>query len=159
MQRVDWVGDDGKYDENIARLAQAYDAAVAETERPSFIALRTVIAWPAPNAQNTGKSHGSALGADEVAATKKLLGFDPSKTFDVAPEVLAHAREVVDRGRAAHAEWQGSFDAWAKGNSGGRGAPGPDVAAAAARTAGRTRCRSSRPTPRGWPPARPRARC
>ncbi len=116
VQRVDWVGDDGKYDENIARLAQAYDAAVAETERPSFIALRTVIAWPAPNAQNTGKSHGSALGADEVAATKKLLGFDPSKTFDVAPEVLAHAREVVDRGRAAHAEWQGSFDAWAKGN-------------------------------------------
>ncbi|HYJ77474.1 MAG TPA: transketolase [Actinomycetes bacterium] len=116
VQRVDWVGDDGKYDENIARLAQAYDAAVAETERPSFIALRTVIAWPAPNAQNTGKSHGSALGADEVAATKKVLGFDPSKTFDVAPEVLAHAREVVDRGRAAHAEWQGSFDAWVKGN-------------------------------------------
>ena len=116
VQRVDWVGDDGKYDENIVRLAQAYDAAVAETERPSFIALRTVIAWPAPNAQNTGKSHGSALGADEVAATKKVLGFDPSKTFDVAPEVLAHAREVVDRGRAAHAEWQGSFDAWVKGN-------------------------------------------
>ena len=120
VQRVAWVGDDGSYAENVARLAQAFDAAVAETERPSFIALRTVIAWPAPNAQNTGKAHGSALGADEVAATKKLLGFDPSKTFDVDPEVLAHARGVVERGRAAHAEWQGSFDAWAKGNADGK---------------------------------------
>ena len=120
VQRVDWVGDDGSSAENVARLAQAFDAAVAETERPSFIALRTVIAWPAPNAQNTGKAHGSALGADEVAATKKLLGFDPSKTFDVDPEVLAHARGVVERGRAAHAEWQESFDAWAKGNADGK---------------------------------------
>jgi transketolase len=120
VQRVDWLSEDGSYDENVAALARAYDAAVAETERPSFISLRTVIAWPAPNAQNTGKSHGSALGADEVAATKKLLGFDPSKTFDVEPEVLAHAREVVDRGRAAHAEWQKTFEAWAAGNAAGR---------------------------------------
>ena len=119
VQRVDWVGDDGSYEENVGRLAQAFDAALAETDRPSFIALRTVIAWPAPNAQNTGKAHGSALGADEVAATKKLLGFDPSKTFDVDPEVLGHARGVVERGRAAHAEWQESFDAWATGNADG----------------------------------------
>jgi transketolase len=120
VQRVDWIGDDGEYEENVARLAQAFDAALAETDRPSFIALRTIIAWPAPNAQNTGKAHGSALGADEVAATKKLLGFDPSKTFDVDPEVLAHAREVVGRGRAAHAEWQKSFESWAAGNAAGK---------------------------------------
>ncbi|HET9945970.1 MAG TPA: transketolase [Actinomycetes bacterium] len=120
VQRVDWRSEDGGYEENVAALARAFDAAEAETERPSFIALRTVIAWPAPNAQNTGKSHGSALGADEVAATKKLLGFDPSKTFDVDPDVLAHARQVVDRGRAAHTEWQQSFDSWAAGNAEGR---------------------------------------
>ncbi len=79
-----------------------------------------MIAWPAPNAQNTGKAHGSALGADEVAATKKMLGFDETKTFDVGPEVLAHAREVVARGRAAHAEWQEPSSAWAEGNPEGK---------------------------------------
>jgi transketolase len=120
VQRVDWLSDGGRYDENVAALAKAYDAALAETERPSFIALRTVIAWPAPNAQNTGKAHGSALGADEVAATKKVLGFDPGKTFDVDPEVLAHARGTVDRGRAARAEWQEAFDGWAERNPEGR---------------------------------------
>ena len=117
VQRVEWLPDGGAYDENVAALAKAYDAALAETERPSFISLRTVIAWPAPNAQNTGKAHGSALGEDEVAATKKILDFDPTKSFDVDPEVLAHARGVVERGRAAHAEWQTSFDRWAEGNA------------------------------------------
>ena len=73
-------------------------AAKAETGRPSFIALRTIIGWPAPNKQNTGKAHGSALGADEVAATKEILGFDPDRAFDVADDVLAHARGVVERG-------------------------------------------------------------
>jgi transketolase len=120
VQRVDWLTSTGSYKENVAALAKAYDAAVAETERPSFIALRTVIAWPAPNAQNTGKAHGSALGADEVAATKKILGFDPSKTFDVDPEVLAHARQVVARGRAAHEEWDTAFASWATDNPSGK---------------------------------------
>jgi transketolase len=115
VQRVSWLADDGSYDENVQALAAAYAAARAETERPSFIALRTVIAWPAPNLQNTGKSHGSALGAEEVAATKKLLGFDPARTFDVPGDVLAHAREVVQRGRAAHAEWDTAFATWAEG--------------------------------------------
>ncbi|MDQ1602812.1 MAG: transketolase [Actinomycetota bacterium] len=119
VQRVNWLKDDGKYDENAAVLAAAFEAARAETERPSFIALRTIIAWPAPDAQNTGKAHGSALGADEVAATKKVLGLDPSKTFDVDPDVLAHAREVVARGRAAHAEWTTGFEAWAADNPAG----------------------------------------
>jgi transketolase len=120
VQRVDWLDDSGKYDENVQALANAFDAAQAVTDKPSFIALRTLIAWPAPDAQNTGKAHGSALGADEVAATKKLLGFDPSLTFQVDDDVLAHARKVVERGRALHSEWQTSFDAWAEGNPEGK---------------------------------------
>ncbi|NUR70206.1 MAG: transketolase [Hamadaea sp.] len=113
--RVDWTRT-GKYEEDIEALWQALQDAKAETDRPSFIALRTIIGWPAPNKQNTGKIHGSALGADEVAATKKILGFNPEASFDVADEVLAHAREVGDRGSAAHAEWQKQFDAWSAAN-------------------------------------------
>ena len=118
VQRVEWAGgkDGDRYSEDEAALAQAFDNALAVTDRPSFIDLRTIIAWPAPNAQNTGKAHGSALGADEVAKTKEILGFDPAKTFDVDPAVLAHARGVVERGRAARAEWQESYDRWAESN-------------------------------------------
>ena len=118
VQRVEWAGgkDGDRYSEDEAALAQAFDNALAVTDRPSFIDLRTIIAWPAPNAQNTGKAHGSALGADEVAKTKEILGFDPAKTFDVDPAVLAHARGVVERGRAARAEWQESYDRWAQSN-------------------------------------------
>ncbi|MFC0040936.1 transketolase [Actinomadura rayongensis] len=111
VHHVDWTAD-GDYSENVAALAAAFEAAKAETSRPSFIALRTIIGWPAPNKKNTGKIHGSALGADEVAATKKILGFDPAETFAVAPEVLDHARAVVDRGRAAHAAWGKAYEAW-----------------------------------------------
>jgi transketolase len=114
VQTIDWRRSDGTYVEDVAALEQALKAAEAETERPSFIRLRTIIAWPAPNAQNTGKAHGAALGADEVAATKKVLGLDPDKTFDVDPELLAHAREVRTRGKAAHEEWTGRFEAWAQ---------------------------------------------
>jgi transketolase len=103
--------------EDLAAVDAAFAAAKAETNRPSFIQLRTIIAWPAPNKQNTGAAHGSALGADEVAATKKILGFDPEKTFDVDPEVLEHARQVVTRGQKAHAAWQERFDAWKKDNA------------------------------------------
>jgi transketolase len=113
-QAVDWVTEDGSYVENVAALERAYEAARAQTDRPSIIKLRTIIAWPAPNAQNTGASHGAALGEDEVAATKTVLGFDPEKQFDVDPKVLARAREVLDRGRQAHAEWQQRYDAWAQ---------------------------------------------
>jgi transketolase len=98
VQRVDWRQDNG-YHEDVAALYDAILAAKAETGRPSFIALRTIIGWPAPNKQNTGKIHGSALGAEEVAATKRILGLDPDKTFLVTDDVLAHAREVVARGR------------------------------------------------------------
>jgi transketolase len=111
-QRVDWLADDGRYEENVAALDEAFRAAREVTDRPSFIALRTIIAWPAPDAQNTGKAHGSALGADEVAKTKEVLGLDPTKSFDVPQDVLEHARKVIDRGREAHAEWTERFRAW-----------------------------------------------
>ncbi|MCX4773317.1 transketolase [Streptomyces sp. NBC_01260] len=99
-----------------AGLYEALQAAKAETTRPSFIAARSIIAWPAPNAQNTGAAHGSALGADEVAATKKVLGFDPEKSFQVADEVIAHTREALDRGRETKAEWEKAFAAWRTAN-------------------------------------------
>ena len=113
--RVDWTRT-GKYEEDVEALWQALQDAKAETDRPSFIALRTIIGWPAPNKQNTGKIHGSALGADEVAATKKILGFNPDATFEVADDVLAYVREVGTRGAEAHAAWQPAFDAWAAAN-------------------------------------------
>ncbi|MFB6396469.1 transketolase [Polymorphospora lycopeni] len=115
VQTVDWRrgdADQDDYHEDVEALYAALLAAKADTDRPSFIALRTIIGWPAPNKRNTGKIHGSALGADEVAATKKLLGFDPAQTFAVDDKVLAHAREALDRGRAAAAKWQTEFDAW-----------------------------------------------
>lgn len=99
-------------DVDLPELYKQIKEAEAVTDKPSIIRLRTIIAWPAPNAQNTEESHGSALGDAEVAATKEILGFDPNKNFDVAPEVLAHARELGQRGAAEHAEWNTHFDAW-----------------------------------------------
>lgn len=100
-----------------AALYKAILAAKAETERPSFIAMRSIIAWPAPNAQNTEAAHGSALGDEEVAATKRVLGFDPEQTFEVSDEVLAHTRAALDRGRDAKAEWEKGFAAWRSANA------------------------------------------
>lgn len=100
-----------------AALYKAILAAKAETERPSFIAMRSIIAWPAPHAQNTEAAHGSALGDEEVAATKRVLGFDPEQTFEVSDEVLAHTRAALDRGRDAKAEWEKGFAAWRTANS------------------------------------------
>ena len=97
-------------------LYRALLAAKAETGRPSFIAARSIIAWPAPSAQNTEAAHGSALGADEVAATKRVLGFDPEKSFEVSDEVIAHTREALDRGREARTEWEKTFAAWRTSN-------------------------------------------
>ncbi|MFJ2115225.1 MULTISPECIES: transketolase [unclassified Streptomyces] len=97
-------------------LYKALRAARAETERPSFIAARSIIAWPAPHAQNTEAAHGSALGGDEVAATKKILGFDPEKSFDVSDEVITHTREALDRGREVRGEWDKAFAAWRTAN-------------------------------------------
>ncbi len=112
VQTVDWKKT-GEYVEDVAELHRAIEAAKAETSKPSLIILKTIIGWPAPKKQNTGKIHGSALGAEELAATKEVLGFDPAQTFQVAEEVLAHTRQAVDRGAIEHAEWQKGFDAWA----------------------------------------------
>ena len=91
-------------------------AAQAVTDKPSLIILKTIIGWPSPKKQNTGKIHGSALGADELRAVKEVLGFDPEQTFEVADEVIEHTRKAVERGAEEHAEWQKGFDAWAEAN-------------------------------------------
>jgi transketolase len=100
--------------ENVSAIEEAIANAKAVTDRPSFIELRTIIGWPAPNAMNTGDAHGSALGDEEVAEVKKVLGFDPDKTFEVSDEVLAHARKLVDRGKEAHERLRPEFEAWAQ---------------------------------------------
>jgi transketolase len=115
VQTVDWKSS-GEYVEDVPELYSAIEAAKGETGKPSIIILKTIIGWPSPGKQNSGKIHGSALGADELAATKKVLGFDPEKSFDVAEDVISHTRSLVERGEAAKAEWQKSFDAWAEAN-------------------------------------------
>ena len=115
VQVVDWKKT-GVYQEDVAELNAAIEAAKGVTDKPSLIILRTIIGWPAPHKQNSGKIHGSALGADELAATKRTLGFDPEKTFEVAPEVIEHTRKALERGKAAHEEWNAQFDAWAAAN-------------------------------------------
>ncbi|MGN6061202.1 transketolase [Corynebacterium striatum] len=102
--------------EDVVALEAAAKAAREETERPSFIRVKTVIGYPAPNKMNTGGVHGAALGDDEVAATKEVLGFDPAQTFEVSDEVINHTRKLRERGAQAHAEWQEKFDAWASAN-------------------------------------------
>ncbi|ATW47922.1 transketolase [Streptomyces peucetius] len=97
-------------------LYNALKAAQAETERPSFIAARSIIAWPAPHAQNTEAAHGSALGDEEVAATKRVMDFDPEQSFEVSDEVLGHTRGALDRGREARGEWEKMFAAWRTAN-------------------------------------------
>lgn len=114
-QRVDWTAT-GEYKEDVPALYEALLAAKAETSRPSIISLRTIIGWPSPTKQNTGKIHGSALGTEEVAALKEVLGFDPEESFAVDPQVLEHTRRAVQRGEEAKAAWQESFDAWAAAN-------------------------------------------
>jgi len=100
--------------ENVVAIEEAIAAARAVTDKPSFIAVRTIIGYPAPTKMNTGKAHGSDLGADEVAAVKEILGFDPEKSFEVRDEVIEHTRRLVARGKEAHDKWQGDFDAWAQ---------------------------------------------
>ncbi|MDN5791111.1 MAG: transketolase, partial [Micrococcales bacterium] len=115
---VDWRGDaDGaNYVEDVDALLAAIRSGDAVTDKPTLVRLRTIIAWPAPTKQDTGAAHGAALGDEEVAATKELLGFDPEKSFVVEPAVLKHAREVAQRGKAAHREWNKGYQAWRKAN-------------------------------------------
>jgi len=115
VQVVDWKKT-GEYVEDVEALNAAIDEAKAVTDQPSLIILRTIIGWPAPNKQNTGKIHGSALGADELAATKQAMGFEPEQTFVVDDDVIAHTRLAVERGKQQRAEWAQSFDKWAAAN-------------------------------------------
>ena len=115
-QTVDWKKT-GNYVEDLEELYDAIQRAKAETDKPSLIILRTIIGWPSPKKQNSGKIHGSALGAEELAGLKKVLGFDPDKTFEVAPEVISHTRGYQTRANEARAVWQKSFDAWANANA------------------------------------------
>jgi transketolase len=139
VQRVNWRHVEG-YREDIEPLRDALLLARENTVQPSLIALRTIIGWPAPNKQNTGEAHGSALGAEEVAATKRILGFDPDVSFPAEEDVVAHARGVADRGKRARAEWEASFAAWA--------AASPERAELLARL-------SARRLPDGWTGALP----
>ena len=110
---VDWL-EGGEYRENVKALLDAIEEGKKVTDRPTFIQLRTIIAWPSPTKQNTEGAHGSALGKDEVAALKTVLGFDPEQSFAVDEQVIAHTRGLRERGSAAQAEWQKGFDTWAE---------------------------------------------
>jgi transketolase len=115
VQTVDWKKT-GAYVEDVAELNAAITAAQGVSDKPSLIILKTIIGWPSPKKQNTGKIHGSALGAEELAGVKTVLGFDPEKSFEVAPEVIEHTRHALTRGAKAHAEWTVGFNAWALAN-------------------------------------------
>ena len=115
VQTVDWKKT-GSYVEDVAELNNAITAAQAVTDKPSLIILKTIIGWPSPKKQNTGKIHGSALGAEELADVKTVLGFNPDKNFDVAGSVIDHTRKALVRGAEQHAEWNTQFDAWAAAN-------------------------------------------
>lgn len=115
-QTVDWKKS-GNYHEDIAELYAAIEKAKADTTKPSLITLRTIIGWPSPKKQNTGKIHGSALGAEELAGLKTALGFDTEQTFEVPPEVIEHTRSnSASRAKQARTIWQTKFDEWAAAN-------------------------------------------
>ena len=105
---------DGNID--LAKLDIAMVAAKAEISKPTLIRMKSVIAWPAPTARNTAESHGSALGAEEIAATKTLLGINPDEHFAMPAEVLAHVRGAKDRGISHHQDWNNRFEKWQKEN-------------------------------------------
>ena len=115
VQTVDWKKT-GNYVEDVAELYAAIERAKSVTDKPSLITLRTIIGWPSPKKQNSGKIHGSALGAEELAGLKTVLGFDPEQTFQVAPEVIAHTRGYQTHADSVRQDWQAAFDAWAAAN-------------------------------------------
>ena len=129
-------------DGNIDResLEKAMIEAENTHDRPTLIRMHSIIAWPAPHARGTEESHGSALGADEIAATKVLLGLNPEESFIVPDGVLAHARQVGERGAALHAIWNAKFESWKAAN--------PDRAALLERL-------RNRELPTGWESALP----
>jgi transketolase len=114
-QTVDWRKT-GNYVEDIEELYNAIQAAKSVTDQPSLIRLRTIIGWPSPKKQNSGKIHGSALGAEELAALKNVLGFDPNETFQVSDEVIAHTRGYQAYADESRKVWEAAFDVWASEN-------------------------------------------
>jgi transketolase len=106
---------DGSVD--LVALDAAMISAKAQTVKPTLIRVKTVIAWPAPKLRNTAKSHGSALGDDEIAATKVELGLNPDEKFAMPDDVLAHIRLVKDRGAATRSEWNKRFATWKAAHS------------------------------------------
>jgi transketolase len=115
VREVSWRTPDG-YVEDVPALHSAIDTAKADSTKPSLIILKTIIGYPAPTKQNTGKIHGSALGAEEAQGTKSALGWDPDESFVVPEDVLAHTRRLAERSAADRAAWQKDFDAWAAAN-------------------------------------------
>ena len=115
VQTVDWRKT-GNYVEDVEELYNAIQAAKSVTDKPSLIRLRTIIGWPSPTKQNSGKIHGAKLGAEELAGLKKALGFDPEKSFEVAPEVLAHTRGYQQFATENRKVWEAAFDDWAAAN-------------------------------------------
>ncbi|GHH64340.1 transketolase [Promicromonospora soli] len=115
-QRVDWTSGGTGYAEDTDALAAALDAAKSETGKPSIIALRTIIGWPAPTKQNTGGIHGSAMGAEEVKGLKSALGLDPEATFAIDSDVLSYTRSVAARQSTQREEWEAAFAAWSDAN-------------------------------------------
>jgi transketolase len=105
---------DGNVD--LVALDAAMVAAKAQSAKPTLIRLKSVIAWPAPKLRNTAKSHGSALGDEEIAATKVELGLNPDEKFAMPDDVLAHIRLVKERGTAKRAEWNQRFATWKSGH-------------------------------------------
>lgn len=114
---VDWTK--GGYREDVDALYDVIQKAKQNKAQPTFITLKTIIGWPSPEKQNTGKIHGSKLGAEEVAGLKRALGFDPEKDFEVSKEVLDHTRSLIERGKVERKIWQTRFDAWASANAQG----------------------------------------
>ena len=103
-------------DVDLLALDAAMIAAGNENAKPTLIRMHSVIAWPAPKARNTAESHGSALGAEEIAATKVLLGLNPEESFATPAEVIAHVRKVKERGAALRADWDKNFATWKSAN-------------------------------------------
>ena len=115
VQVVNWRKS-GEYHEDMQELFDAIQIAKAESDKPSLITIRTIIGWPSPAKQNTGKIHGSALGAEEVAGLKTVLGFDPAKNFDVAKDVVDYTRGVRARSKDVLDKWDRDFQAWRTAN-------------------------------------------
>ena len=113
VQEVDF-GTPENYHEDVDSVMAAIEAAQAETSKPSLIVVKTVIGWPSPHKMNTGKIHGSAIGAEEIAETKSILGFDPQEHFIAEAEVIEHTRSLAARAKEERAAWQTRFDAWAE---------------------------------------------